>query len=310
MKTRYLLALAVAGLITVDPVSLTAQAPAPQVDVAKIAKSLKPLHGKIALPAAKASLDLGTAYDFYGPEDAKKILIDIWGNPADSVAGVLGLVMQAGKSPLKDNWGAVVTYEASGYVPDTDAASTDYTALLKQMQDGEGEFNEQRTSAGYPTIHVVGWAESPAYDKASHSMIWARDLKFSDGNTDTLNYDVRSLGRAGVLSVNLVSTIPHLGDVKAAAHEFAGHAAFDPGARYTDFNPDMDKKAEYGVGGLVAAGAGVLIAKKLGLLAIAGKFLFGFLKPILVGVVAMFAAFKNRIMGLFGRKTDVLEGTD
>lgn len=310
MKTRYLLALAAAGLFTAAPMALTAAVAPQQVDRAKLVKSLRPQHGKIPLPAAKASLDLGTAYDFYGPADAKAILVDIWGNPPENAEGVLGLVMQAGKSPIEDNWGAIVTYEPSGYVADTDAASTDYTAVLKQMQEAEAAENSQRQSAGYPTIHVVGWAESPAYDKASHSMVWARDIKFSDGGADTLNYDVRSLGRAGVLSVNMVSTIPHLTEVQAAAHEFAGHAAFDPGARYTDFNPDMDKQAEYGVGGLVAAGAGIVIAKKLGLLAIAGKFLFGFLKPILVGIVALFAAFRHRIMGLFGRKTDELEGAD
>ena len=52
----------------------------------------------------------------------------------------------------------------------------------------------------------------------------------------------------------------------------------------------------------------MLIAKKLGLLAIFGKVFFGFLKPILLGIVALLAVFKNRIMGLFGRKTDELEG--
>ena len=52
----------------------------------------------------------------------------------------------------------------------------------------------------------------------------------------------------------------------------------------------------------------MLIAKKLGLLAIFGKVFFGFLKPILLGIVALLAVFKNRIMGLFGRKTNELEG--
>ena len=182
MKTRYLLALAAAGLFTAAPMALTAAVAPQQVDRAKLVKSLRPQHGKIPLPAAKASLDLGTAYDFYGPADAKTILVDIWGNPPENAEGVLGLVMQAGKSPIEDNWGAIVTYEPSGYVADTDAASTDYTAVLKQMQEAEAAENSQRQSAGYPTIHVVGWAESPAYDKASHSMVWARDIKFSSGS--------------------------------------------------------------------------------------------------------------------------------
>jgi uncharacterized membrane-anchored protein len=310
LKNRYVFAATAAVIVAAMPIALTAQAPAApqQVDVGALVKSLKPQHGYIALPAAKASLDLGNDYDFYGPEDARKILVDLWGNPPDGVSNVLGMVMKAGASPAKDNWGAVVTYEASGYVTDDDANTTDFAEVLKQMQEGEAQENDQRKSAGYPTIHVAGWAENPAYDKTSHSMVWARDIKFSDGTVDSLNYDVRSLGRAGVLSLNLVSTMPHLADVKTAAHEFAGHAGFDAGARYADFNPDMDKKAEYGVGGLVAAGAGLVIAKKLGLLAIFGKFFISFLKPILVGIAVAFAAFKNRIMGLFGRKTDELEG--
>ena len=310
MKKRHLFVAATALFVSAAPIALTAQAPAPKVNVVQLAKGLKPQHGRISLTEAKATLDLGTAYDFYGPADARTILVDIWGNPPAQGEGILGLVMLAGKSPLKENWAAVITYEASGYVADDDAATTDFPALLKQMQDGEGESNQQRTSQGYPSIHVVGWAEQPNYDKASHSVIWARDLKFSDTAVDSLNYDVRTLGRSGVLSLNLISSMGHLTEVKAAAHEFAGHASFDPGARYADFDPDLDKKAEYGVGGLVAAGAGVVIAKKLGLLAIFGKFFVSFFKPILLAVVAMFAAMKNRILSLFGRKTDPLEGED
>ena len=310
MKSKRIGALLLAGLIAATPITLTAQTPAPKVNVEQLAKKLKPQRGRITLGEAKATLDLGTAYDFYGPADARKILVDIWGNPTDAGEGVLGLVMLAGKSPLKDNWAAVITYEPSGYVSDDDAATTDYAALLKQMQDGEAESNQQRQSQGYPGIHVVGWAEQPNYDKASHAVIWARDLKFTDTSVDSLNYDVRTLGRSGVLSLNLISSMPRLAEVKAAAHEFAGHASFDPGARYADFDPDLDKQAEYGVGGLVAAGAGVVIAKKLGLLAIFGKFFASFFKPILIGIVALFAAMKNRILSLFGRKTDPLEGDD
>ena len=59
---------------------------------------------------------------------------------------------------------------------------------------------------------------------------------------------------------------------------------------------------------MAAAGAGIVIARKLGILALAGKFLCGFFKPILVTIVAAFAAFRSRITGLFRRKTDDLAG--
>ncbi len=277
--------------------------PKPLIDAAK---SLHPQQGKISLPTARVTLDLGKDYDFYGPEDARTILVTIWNNPADSANGVLGLVMPAGKSPLTDAWGGVITYEPTGYVSDSDAAEVDYAALLDQLREGEAGSNAERKAAGYPEIHLMGWAENPHYEKATHSVVWARDLKFSDSAVNTLNYDLRTLGRGGVLSVNFISQMPRLAEVKRAANTFASHASFDPGARYADFDPNLDKKAEYGIAGLVAAGVGVAAAKKLGLLAI----LLKFLKPALFALAAGLAALRGKIAALFTGKRDPLEGAD
>jgi uncharacterized membrane-anchored protein len=269
--------------------------------IVEIVKSLKPQRGKIAIPAAKASLDLGQNYDFYSAEDTRKILVSIWGNPPQSAEHALGMVMPAGASPVSDAWGAVITFEETGYVADDDAADVDYAEMLTQMRDAEGEANAERTQQGYPTIHIAGWAEQPRYDKATHSVVWARDLQFSGDSVHTLNYDVRTLGRTGVLSLNLVSNMPKLNEVRGAARAFAAHAAFDPGARYEDFDASVDRKAEYGIGGLVAAGTGLAVAKKLGFFALLAKFI----KPIAIGVLVLFAAMRKRIAGLFGRSEDV-----
>lgn len=58
--------------------------------------------------------------------------------------------------------------------------------------------------------------------------------------------------------------------------------------------------ADYGIGGLVAAGVGVAAAKKLGLLAILAKFL----KPILFGIAVFFGAIWTRFKRLIGRADD------
>ena len=162
----------------------------------------------------------------------------------------------------------MITFEDTGYVADDDASEVDYDELMTQMQEGQAESNAQRKSAGYPEITLAGWADRPRYDKANHAVVWARDLAFSDSPVHSLNYDLRTLGRSGVLSINFVSSMPQLPTIKAAAQEFAAHASFDPGARYADFDPSLDRKAEYGIGGLVAAGVGVAVAKKLGFLAL------------------------------------------
>lgn len=274
-------------------------------EIVKLLDSLKPVTGKVTLPEARASLDLGEEYLFYGKEDAAKILVDLWGNPPQAADGVLGLVMPKGSTPASDAWGAVVTFEDAGYVSDEDAATTDYDELLTQMQEGTNAANTARAEAGYPTIALVGWAERPAYDKATHSVVWAQNLRFSDSDTNGLNYDVRTLGRYGVLSLNFITSMDKLGEIRGAAKQFAQHASFDPGARYADFDPATDKAAEYGIGGLIAAGAGVAVAKKLGLFGTIGVFLLKFLKPILVGAALLFGglwqAFKGR---LFGRRAE------
>lgn len=305
MKPGTGLAWALAALaMAAAPLPASAQDGQVSPQIAALAKSLKPQHGKVAIPAAQATLDLGDAYDFYGGEDAKTVLVTIWGNPPDSAIGLLGIVMPAGKSPLSDAWGAVITFEDSGYVSDDDAAEVDYGDILGKLREAEPENNQQRKAAGYPEMHLVGWAEQPHYDKGTHSVVWARDLKIDGAKEDSLNYDVRTLGRKGVLSLNLLSSMSHLAEVRSAAQTFASHASFDAGARYADFDSSVDKKAEYGIGGLIAAGVGVAVAKKLGLLAI----LLKFLKPLLIAIAAGFAVLRKKIGGLFGRDKDPLEG--
>jgi uncharacterized membrane-anchored protein len=269
---------------------------------AKVKDALKRQHpqtGDVPIPAAKATLRLGEDYYFLNPEEAREVIVDFWGNPPAQANDVLGIVFPKGKTFAdEDAWGAVITYEQTGYVKDDDAASTDYDELMDQMKSGEEENNKQRTEAGYPTVMLNGWAERPNYDRAHHSVVWARDLKFQGSEQNSLNYDVRLLGRFGVLSLNMISTMPHLAEVKSAAEKFGSSVTFDQGARYADYVPDVDKVAEYGVGGLVAAGAGLFAAKKLGLLAMI--LVFG--KKLLIPLVLAFGVGWRWIKGLFGKR--------
>jgi len=292
---------AVAALMF-DGVMAAAQSAAPPVEDAqgvaeKRAAALHPQQGHVALGEAHASLDLGQAYDFYGPEDARTIIVELWHNPPAVADGVLGMVLPAGKSPLSEAWGAVVTYDASGHVDDADANDTDYAEILDSLKKATEERNPDRIAKGYQATHLSGWAEYPRYNPATHSVVWAQDIAFEGEEGHGLNYDLRTLGRNGVLSINFVSTMARLPEIRAAAASFADHAAFDPGARYADFDPSIDKKAEYGVGGLVAAGLGVVLAKKLGLLALFVKFI----KPLSFAVIALIAVLRRRIGRLFRR---------
>lgn len=255
-----------------------------------------PEFGDVPLAGPDATLHLGRRFYFLGADEAKQVLKE-WGNPPEQAEGVLGIVFPAGKTFADDAWGAVVRYEPSGYVSDKDADKADYAKMITDEQAGEAEENERLKQKGFATAHLVGWAQPPSYDHQKHFLIWARDIKFSDTEADTLNYDLRILGRHGVLSVNLVSTMPKLADVRADAAELAGDAAFNPGAAYGDFQSGKDKTAEYGVAGLVAAGLGVAAAQKLGLLAL----LAVLAKKAFVLVIAGFAAIAAWVRRMFGR---------
>jgi uncharacterized membrane-anchored protein len=268
-----------------------------------LVEQLSPRSGAIPIPEARATLDLGERYMFYGAADARRILVEVWGNPPEQADGVLGLVMPAGSTPFSDTWGAVVTYEETGHVDDDDARDADYDALMAEMQEAAIAANEERRAAGYGAVNVVGWAQAPRYDSVNHSVVWAREIAFEGDGVNALNYDLRTLGRTGVLSINLITSMPELGEMREVAQDFTQIAAFDPGASYDDFDSSTDEAAGYGIAGLVAGGAGLAVAKKVGVLAV----LLKFIKPILIGLMVLLGAFGGRIKRLFGKREEEVE---
>ena len=252
--------------------------------------------GNVTIGGGIATIAVPESFRFIGPDGARRLLTQGWGNPPESADGVLGMLIPAGASPVsKEGWGIAITYDEDGYVDDSDAASINYTKLLKQMQEATAEANEERTKRGFPAITVVGWAEPPTYDRAAHKMYWAKDLMFGSAGEHTLNYSIRILGRRGVLVLNAIASMPQLPAVRSETQNVLAAVNFSDGHRYTDYLPGKDKAATYGVAGLVigatAAKAGFFKALWIGVLA--------FKKLIIAGVIALFGALR----ALFGRKS-------
>jgi uncharacterized membrane-anchored protein len=304
-RSTVLLAVAIAFIL---PATLSArpatQEPPPQAREAaarndRILQQLHPVTGDVRIPGANAILHLGRDYYFLPANEARLVITQGWGNAPSQANDVLGMVFPAGRTFADDTWGAVITYEASGYVSDSDAASTDYNDLLTQMQSGEADANAEFQRQGFPARHLVGWAQTPAYDARTHSVVWARNIQFAGAQENTLNYDIRMLGRRGVLSLNMVTVMSDLTDTRAAAQRFAAAAEFVPGERYADYQAGTDPVAEYGIAGLIAAGVGATVAHKVGLFAL----ILAFGKKIIIFVAAGIALLWRKIRGLF-RKRD------
>lgn len=263
---------------------------------AALRESLHPRSGDVRIEEASAVLHLGQAYYFLPASDAKRVIVEGWGNPPEAAEQVLGMVFRTGTDFSDESWGAVLSFDPIGYVSDKDAASADYDAMLAEMRSGEEELNARRREQGYPAGHLVGWAQQPVYDRQSHSVVWAQNIAFEGAPENTLNYDLRMLNRRGVLSMNLVTGMAQLEQSRAAAAGLARSAEFDIGSRYADFIPGSDHEAGIGVAGLVAAGVGAAAVKKLGLLAI----VLAFAKKFFVLIAAGFAALAVKLRRLFG----------
>ena len=265
--------------------------------ILKLVNSLKYQQGEIDLRHGLATLTVPKEFNYLSPEDAETVLVKLWGNPPSDTK-LLGMLMPAGLTPLSNNcWVVTIDYSEDGYVKDSDASQINYTDLLAKMQKSVADNNVERQKHGYPTVTLVGWAAPPRYDAASHKLYWAKDLKFEGEQGDTLNYNIRMLGRKGVLELNAVAGIGELSQIDLETPQILSMVDFKEGNRYADFDPKTDKVAKYGIAALVAGGA-LAAAAKLGLLKAFWVGLLAAKKFIIIGALAVGAYVKK----LFARR--------
>lgn len=244
--------------------------------------------GTIEIGGGLALLHVPENFKYLEPQQANTVLVDLWGNPPEET---LGLLFPENGTVVGDDftYAIEITYSEEGYVDDSDAKDIDYDDLLEEMKDDTNEYNETRRSMGYPAIEMVGWAAKPFYDEAAKKLHWAKELHFEGETENTLNYNIRVLGRKGYLNMNAISFMEQLPLVQRNIDQVIESVAFTEGNRYSDFNPDLDQVAAYGIGGLVA---GKVLAKA-GFFALVLKFW----KFIAIGAVGLFGAFRKRIFG-------------
>lgn len=257
-------------------------------------KTLNYQSGKIVLSEGDGTLNVPKGFKFLNAEQTQGILTNLWGNPEDKT--VLGSLVPDGKGVThSDSWMFVINYQGDGFVKDDDANDIDYDDLLKTMKEDFLAENEERKKGGYPEIELIGWASKPYYDSNLKVLHWAKELKFGQDQANTLNYDLRILGRKGMYNISAVAGMSELAEVKASIPGILKSVEFNQGHKYLDFDADTDTVAAWTIGGLVA---GKVLAK-VGFFAILAK--FG--KIIVIGIIAAFAGLKKF---LFGKKDQVV----
>ena len=281
-------------LLVLCSVSLGAAAqtprPAEALTQARAAARAALVRGPASIPLREqATLALPAGFGFV-PRAPAAALMQAFGNRVDE--RFLGLVVP---TQGEGAWLVDVEYEPSGYIKDDEAQHWDADKLLQSLKEGTEAGNPERARAGIPPLVVTRWVEPPAYEAASHRLVWSAEARRKDGADPdpTINYNTYELGREGYLSLNLLTTAGAVERDKRAARELLAAVDFAPGKRYGDFNASTDKVAAYGLGALVAGVA----AKKLGLLALLAATLVKFAKVIALATAGLVAAASRWLRG-------------
>lgn len=259
--------------------------------VDSITNSFNYQTGEVLINTDLATINVPAGFKYLNGEDSETVLTTLWGNPPSEGADKsLGMIVPDNFDPYSDSTFSInITYSEEGYVEDDDAADIDYDELLEELQASAREANKERVKLGYGTVEIVGWAAAPYYDHENKKLHWAKEIKFDGAEENTLNYNIRILGRKGYLQLNAIGGMSVLNRVNDNINPILSSVDFNPGNQYADFDSSIDEVAAYGIGGLIAGKA----LLKAGLLAKLGILLAKFWKFILLGVVGIGAAVKK-----------------
>ncbi|MCA8978111.1 MAG: DUF2167 domain-containing protein [Planctomycetes bacterium] len=269
-KLSVMILLSCAGALSAQDEGTDPQQPA--MTLKESLAEFEPVEGTVELRGI-ARLELPEGWVFLAEGHGQSFLRQLGNRVGNEV---LGVAVPAGFQD--DGTFAVYSHSEEGHVDDSE--TPDYDELLSDMKESSKAQSEERKKAGLGGVELLGWAEAPHYDKVQHKLYWAERLQFEGEDGETLNYNVRILGRTGLLVVQGVGGIEQLAEVAASSKTLLGVTEFVDGKRYDDFDPAYDKLAAYGIGGLIAG----KLALKAGLFAKLLLMLKVLWKPIAIGV--------------------------
>jgi len=222
-----------------------------------VEKTLHYKTGVIELAGGIATINVNNGFRFLESDEAEYVLTEVWGNLKGTKP--LGLLFPPSSSATGfSSYAYLLEYEDIGYVKDKDANEINYDDLMKDMKEGEKKSNEERSKLELNTMEMIGWAEKPHYDKEKKHLYWAKEFRVSGEDENTLNYDIRILGRKGVLNLSAIASMEQLDSVNKNLNNVLSMVSFNKGNTYSDFDSKTDNIAAWTIGGLVA---GKILAK-------------------------------------------------
>lgn len=240
-----------------------------------------------------AKLQLPEGFEYVGADGAQA-LMELYGNPPDS--SLLGLVKPSDEA---SDWLVTFQFDDIGYVKDADKEAIDADGLLEGFREGIPSQNEARRSMGLSELRGLQWSDQPFYDPETKNLTWGLNAAFDDG--DSINYDIRMLGRSGVMSATLIGSPEGYKAAVPQVKQVLSGFEFSEGNKYAEWKPG-DKVAAYGLAGLIGGGA-LAVAAKSGLLAKLGLLFAKGGKVIILVIIAVLAGIGSIFKKIVGGRS-------
>ncbi|MEZ5302520.1 MAG: DUF2167 domain-containing protein [Verrucomicrobiales bacterium] len=232
-----------------------------------------------------AEIEIPEGYRFTNARGCVQ-LMELYGNPKTGIEqGLIG--------PEDLSWCIVFEFEEVGYVKDDEKDELDADEMMDQMIENQKEGNKYRVERGLDELFLNGWAMEPRYNEETNNLEWGIKLRSSFGG-ESVNFNTKLLGRHGVMNAILICDTDQLEALLPLHQELISKFHYQAGKTYAEYQ-EGDKIAEYGLAAL-SVGGGAVVATKLGLFAVLGKFLGKMWKIVVVGVLAI-GAFLKKLFG-------------
>jgi len=241
-----------------------------------------------------AQLDLGEAYAYTGADTTQQIM-EMMGNVTSGTE--VGMLIPTAE---EESWFIIFEHDAIGYVPDDEKDDLDATAILDSIREGTEAANEYRIEQGIAPLNVIGWHTKPFYDTQTNNLVWSVLAESEDetGTEQSVNHNIRILGRTGYMSAVLVADPTELDQLIPETEAILANFSYKPGKKYADYIQG-DKLAEYGLTALVAGGVGAA-AVKTGFLNVILKNI----KLVGIAILAFFGGIWRWIKGMASGKDE------
>lgn len=209
--------------------------------------------GRVEIAEAHALIDVPTHFRYADRAGLLAAAEQAGGEVDDATVGWL---VHSSVNPADANaWVIEVDWLGDGYINDAAFAVQTAGTLIGDAQEATARIAESEQGDA-DSFRLVGYAESPKFDAASHSATWVEEIAHAGKRAHRLDCHAVRLGRGGALLFTVADVDMSRQELCLRAVRLAAaRTTFEAGQGYADYSRLFDRAARYDLADLVTGAA-------------------------------------------------------